>query len=217
MWMRDLTRAVDRPTQAVVRVVRNSLCHLIERRQRTDQPVRVSSAARFSFYLPAKEQYRGRFFESTYPTLAQENAFDGTIAFAVANGAYVVSPNNGGGVAAAPEFGGYRVNAAAAKFSRVIAARLHGADAPARGYIYGVCSGAYQTIGAAENTDGMWQGPVSIVPGVPNSIPSFMSMQVLAPRVLADDRPAIVDSLEPGGSGDPYEPSTTRRERSSGR
>src|SRR5207237_9204836 len=29
--------------------------------------------ARFSFYFPPKPQYRGRFFEPTYPTLGQED------------------------------------------------------------------------------------------------------------------------------------------------
>ncbi|HEY6532351.1 MAG TPA: hypothetical protein VIY72_08615, partial [Acidimicrobiales bacterium] len=159
---------------------------------------------RFSFYFPAADAYQGRFFESTYPTITTEDADDETVVFAIANGAYAVSSNNAGGVAASPTLGGYRANAAAAKFSRVVAAELYGADAPVRGYIYGGSGGAYQTLASAENTDGVWQGAVPIVPGVPNSIPSFMSVQVLALRLLADEWPNIVDAMEPGGSGDPY-------------
>jgi len=162
------------------------------------------SDVRFAFAFPAPDTYEGRFFQSTYPTVSEEDPSDDTIVFAISNGAYVVSSNNAGGVAADPVLGGYRANAAAAKFSRVVAAELYGADAPTRGYVYGASGGAYQTVGALENTSGVWQGGVPMVPGVPNSIPSFMSVQVLALRLLADDWPDIVDALEPGGTGDPY-------------
>src|SRR5262249_34399785 len=92
--------------------------------------------ARVSFYFPGPEQYRERFFESTYPTLGQEDAEPGTIAFAISNGAYVVSTNNAGGVQVALELGGYRVNAASAKYSRVVAAQVYPGSARARGYLY---------------------------------------------------------------------------------
>ena len=54
--------------------------------------------------------------------------------------------------------GGYRPNAAAAKFSRRVAAALYGDDVPTRGYLYGGSGGAYQTIGGAEHTQGVWDG-----------------------------------------------------------
>jgi hypothetical protein len=115
-----------------------------------------------------------------------------------------VSTNNGGGVTAAPVLGGYRVNAAAAKYSRVVAARVYRTSARPRGYIYGGSGGAYQAIGALENTDGVWDGGVPMVPGVPNAIPSFQASQVLGLRVLADKLPQIADAVAVGGSGDPY-------------
>lgn len=160
--------------------------------------------AKFSLYFPAAAQYRGRFFESTYPTVTQEDATPDVIAFAISNGAYVVSTNNGGGVAAAGGLGGYRVNAASAKYSRVVAARVYQGTARPRGYIYGASGGAYQTLGAMENTDGVWDGGVPMVPGVPNGIPSFQASQSLALRILADKLPQIADAVAPGGSGDPY-------------
>jgi hypothetical protein len=40
--------------------------------------------------------------------------------------------------------------------------------------------------------------------GVPNAIPSFMTVQLLALRVLRDKLPQIADAMEAGGSGDPY-------------
>lgn len=159
---------------------------------------------RFAFYYPASDDYQGRFFELTYPTVSVEGAAPGEIAFGISNGAYVVSSNNAGGVAVAQTTGGYRANAAAAKVSRILAALIYGEDAPIRGHIYGASGGSLQTIGAAENTVGIWDGALPIVSAPPNAIPSFQSVQVLALRVLRDKLPAIVDAVEPGGSGDPY-------------
>jgi hypothetical protein len=159
---------------------------------------------RFAFYFPAREDYQGRFFELTYPTVSVEGAGPGEIAFGISNGAYVVSSNNAGGVAVAQTTGGYRANAAAAKVSRILAALIYGEDAPIRGHIYGASGGSLQTIGAAENTIGIWDGALPIVSAPPNAIPSFQSVQVLALRVLQNKLPAIVDAVEPGGSGDPY-------------
>ncbi|MBL7502456.1 PKD domain-containing protein [Frankia sp. CNm7] len=119
--------------------------------------------------------------------------------------------NNGGGLPKAGEIGGVRANAAAAKFSRVVAARVYGDSARPRGYIYGASGGAYQTIGALENSEGVWDGGVPMVPGTPNAIPSSMAVQLLGLRVLRDELPRIVDAMEPGGSGDPYAGLTEER------
>ena len=164
----------------------------------------VDTKVRFSFYFPEPAEYRGRFFQYTYPTLTEEDATPGTVAFAVSNGAYAVSTNNGGGIREAGALAGYRINAAAAKHAKVIAAQIYGADAPTRGYIHGASGGAFQTLGAMENTSGVWAGGVPMVPGPPNAIPSFMASQVLGLRVLRDRLADIADSLDAGGSGDPY-------------
>jgi hypothetical protein len=160
--------------------------------------------AKFSFYFPDAESYRGRFFQHTYPTFSDEDATADTVAFAISNGAYVVSTNNGGGIMTERVLAGYRVNAAAAWFSRSIAAGIYGDDAPIRGYIYGGSGGAFQTMGALQNTTGVWEGGVAIVPGVPNAIPSFQSIRVLALRVLRDRLAGIADAVDAGGSGDPF-------------
>ncbi|MBV8950146.1 MAG: PKD domain-containing protein [Actinobacteria bacterium] len=112
--------------------------------------------------------------------------------------------NNAGGVQNDPVLGGYRVNAASAKYSRVVAAKVYGSVARPRGYLFGASGGAYQTVGGAESTSGVWDGFVPMVFAVPNAIPSFISAQLLATRVLHDKFPQIVDAVEPGGSGDPY-------------
>jgi hypothetical protein len=170
--------------------------------------------AKFSFYFPPKEQFQGRFFQNTHQLLTSENAQPGTIAFAAASGAYNVQTNIGGTERATtteqavfgkldPSAGGYRVNAEAAKFSRVKAAEVYG-NQRIYGYLYGGSGGAFQTISSAENTVGVWDGFVPYVMGSPNAIPGVMTVRIHALRVLKDKFPSIMDAIDPGGSGNPY-------------
>ena len=170
--------------------------------------------ARFSLCFPPAEGYQGRFFQATHQLLAGEEATARNVAFALASGGYSVQTNMGGrdnprsaeGTAGGrPDttIRGYRVNAAAAKFSRVVAAEIYG---PHRGYgyLYGGSGGAYQTVTSAEMTTGVWDGFVPYVMGSPQSIPNCFTVRVNALRVLKDKWPSIIDAFEPGGSGDPY-------------
>jgi hypothetical protein len=171
---------------------------------------------RFSFYFPPPEQYQGRFFQNTHQLLTSENTPPDNIGFAVASGAYFVQTNLGGSEAIRsvedalilkkdPSVVGYRVNAAAAKFSREMAAKMYGGRRTF-GYLYGGSGGAYQTISALENTAGVWDGGIPHVMGSPNSIPSMFTVRIHALRVLRmrDKLPAILDAIDPGGSGNPY-------------
>lgn len=170
--------------------------------------------AKFSFCFPPGEEYQGRFFQATHQLLAGEEATARNVAFALASGGYSVQTNMGGSENPRtaeettsgrydPTIRGYRVNAAAAKYSRVIAAELYG---PHRtyGYLYGGSGGSFQTITSAEMTKGVWDGFVPYVMGSPQSIPNCFTVRVHALRVLKDKWPAILDAIEPGGSGDPY-------------
>ena len=174
--------------------------------------------ARFSFYFPPKARYQGRFFHNTYPMATTSDvgpfpiAFDvstGNLGFTFDSGAYYVQTNLGGadraGGMADPAIGAYRVNAAAAKYSRVVAAELYG-EHRAYGYLFGGSGGSYQVMGAAENTSGVWDGFVPFVLGSPNSIPSMFTVRMHALQVLRrrNKFPAIVDAINPGGGGDPY-------------
>jgi hypothetical protein len=173
--------------------------------------------ARFSFYFPPKEQYEGRFFHNTYPMATTSDigpfpiAFDvatGDLGFTFASGAYYVQTNLGGADRAPPAdpaIAAFRVNAAAAKYSRVVAVDLYGEHRP-YGYLFGGSGGSYQTIGAAENTVGVWSGFVPFVMAAPNAIPSMFTVRMHALGVLRHRNkfPAIVDAVNPGGSGDPY-------------
>jgi len=172
--------------------------------------------ARFSFYFPPAEQFQGRFFQNTHQLLTSENGPAGNIGFAVASGAYYVQTNIGGAERATtteqavfgkldPTIGGYRVNAEAAKFSRVKATEIYG-NRRVYGYLYGGSGGAFQTISSAEHTVGVWDGYVPYVMGSPNAIPGVMTVRIHALRVLRmrDKFPGIMDAIDPGGSGDPY-------------
>jgi hypothetical protein len=177
----------------------------------------TGTGARFSFYFPPADRYQGRFFHNTYPLVSTEDiapfpiAFDvatGNLGFTIASGAYYVQTNLGGPDRAGhtdPAIGAYRVNAAAAKYSRVFAAQLYGDHRP-YGYLFGGSGGSYQVVGAAENTSGVWDGFVPFVMGTPNSVPSVFTVRLHPLRVLRlrNKFPAVMDAINPGGSGDPY-------------
>lgn len=168
--------------------------------------------ARFSFYFPPAGQYGGRFFHNTYPmaTSADIGPFPiefevatGDLGFTLASGAAYVQTNNGGTFRMAgidPAVAAYRVNAAAAKFARALAQELHGPHR-CHGYLFGGSGGAYQTMGAAQNTSGVWDGFLPFVPGCNHAIPSMFTVRMHAQRGRLA---AIADALDAGGSGDPY-------------
>ncbi|MEH7098214.1 Tat pathway signal sequence domain protein [Neobacillus vireti] len=149
---------------------------------------------RFNFYFPLKSQWKGRFFHLVYP-LIDENATDETLSFGADSGAYTVQTNGGSG---------YRVDAAAAKFSRTVAASYYGSSERIYGYIYGGSGGSFQTIGAIENTTGVWDGAVPFIPGVPTSIPNNFFARAFARFVLEEKAQQIANAVSPGGRGDPY-------------
>lgn len=173
--------------------------------------------ARFSFSFPAADRYQGRFFHNTYPLIVTEDiapfpiAFDvatGDLGFTLDSGAYYVQTNLGGAdrrTQPDPEIGAFRVNAEAAKYSRFVAARLFGEHRP-YGYLFGGSGGSYQVMGAAENTRGVWDGFLPFVLGTPSSVPSTFTIRLHGLRVLRRNNkfPAVMDALDPGGSGDPY-------------
>jgi hypothetical protein len=173
---------------------------------------------RFSFYLPPREQYEGRFFQHITPVPDNENLAQAMpageynkIGSAIAAGAYFIETNGGGAIDLAkgslaiadPTITAYRANAAAAAYSRKIATRMYGGKRP-YGYAYGGSGGGFRTIGSIENTTGVWDGVVPYVIGSTMAIPNMFTVRMQALRVLRDKFPQIIDAMEPGGSGDPY-------------
>lgn len=176
---------------------------VIDREQDLSTPVthrRVSghfdgTDVRFTIYLPPAEQWQGRFFQYTYPT-STENALDRAVAFGAASGAYTVQTSGRGG---------YRHDAAAAKFAESVAAAYYRSGSRRiYGYLYGPSGGSFQTVGAIENTTGVWEGAVPVVLGVPTSVPINFFVRAQARMVLRDVADRIADAVRPGGSGNPY-------------
>jgi hypothetical protein len=171
---------------------------------------------RFTFYFPPKEQYKGRFYQATHQLLTNENSSPYNVAMTLAAGAYLVQSNMGGSEIARsaednasgrtdPSIGNYRANAAAAKYSRVVAQRIYGDGTPRPyGYLYGGSGGAFQTIDSAQNTSGIWDGFIPFVMADPAANPSGLLARAHALTVLNGKWPAVIDAFEPGGSGDPY-------------
>ncbi|MGA7147840.1 MAG: hypothetical protein WBX17_05030 [Microbacterium sp.] len=154
---------------------------------------------RFNIYLPPANQWQGRFFQYTYP-LTDANATDRAIGFGAASGGYTVQAGSSTGNSL-----GYRHAAAAAKFAATVAAEYYGVTPQdITGYLYGASGGSFQTIGAAENTRGVWDGYVPMVIGVPMSTPNNFFARAMARLILQDKAAQISDAVLPGGSGDPY-------------
>jgi len=171
---------------------------------------------RFSFYFPPKAKYLGHFFQYITPvpdseTLSQGNqGEEDRIGFSLASGAYFIETNGGGpagmampGSGVDPSIAGYRANAAAARYSRIVAQQIYGNKRP-YGYAFGGSGGAFRTIGGIENTVDVWDGVVPYVIGSPMAIPNVFSVRMHAMRVLKDKFPQILDALDAGGSGDMY-------------
>jgi hypothetical protein len=171
---------------------------------------------KFTFYFPPKGQYQGRFYQATHQLLTNENSSPYNVAMTLAAGAYLVQSNMGGNEIARsaednasgrtdPSIGNYRANAAAAKYSRVVAQRIYGAGTPRPyGYLYGGSGGAFQTIDSSQSTSGVWDGFIPYVMADPAVNPSGLLSRAHALTVLKDKWPAVIDAFEPGGSGDPY-------------
>jgi len=170
----------------------------------------TGTEARFSFYFPEKDRYQRRFFQFITPAPASENlaqqatGVEDVLSFAVMEGGYLVETNEGGlkAIAGDQTIPGYRVNAASAEYSRVLAAEMYGPHRPF-GYAFGGSGGGFKTISGFENTD-TWDGVVPFVIGSPMALPNVFTVRVLAQRVLKDKFAAILDAIEPGGSGDMY-------------
>jgi hypothetical protein len=188
-----------------------------------DAPVRhryvhggfVGTDARFSFYFPPKDRYQGRFFQLITPVPLSENSSEGAtgeadyIGFAIDSGAYFVRTNQGGlaatgspGSPVDPTIAGYRVSAAGAEYSRVLAMQMYDGKRP-YGYAFGGSGGSYRTIAGFENTQA-WDGAVPFVMPTPHAVPTMFTVRLHALRLVGEKFAQVVDAVEPGGSGDIY-------------
>jgi hypothetical protein len=174
------------------------------------------TGTKFSFYLPAKENYKGHFFQYITPTPDSETLSQNAqtkesdkISFSIVSGAYFIETNGGGAGAmgmpgADASITAYRANAACAEFSRTVAMKIFGGKRP-YGYAFGGSGGAFRTIGSIENTKGVWDGVVPYVMPTSMSLPNSMTVANLVIRILYDKLPQIVDALEPGSKKSVYD------------
>ena len=174
----------------------------------------AGTTVKFSFCFPKKDQYQGRFYQHLSPfpgpdeelaPLAATGEAD-FIAFSVFHGACFVSCNMG----STAIFGGaedptifYRSNAAAAMQCRKTAHELFGPHLM-YGYVFGGSGGGYKTMSCIENTN-QYDGAVPFVIGSPMSLPSCLTVSAFGARRLRHCWQKILDNVEPGGSGDPYQ------------
>lgn len=150
-----------------------------------------------NIYLPPKKDWQGRFFQHVYPLQAIDAA-PTDLTFALSSGGYLVNTNG-----TMRGNAGYRVDAAAAKLAKNYAARFYGWAKPIRGYVWGGSGGSFQTLGAIENTTGVWDGAVPYVIADEGSFLNYQAHSALIELALKDKLPALADAVAPGGSGDP--------------
>ncbi|MFA4835766.1 MAG: tannase/feruloyl esterase family alpha/beta hydrolase [Dehalococcoidia bacterium] len=178
---------------------------------------------RFSFYMPSQEQYKGRMFQSLegsqggsentcMPSLLGafkhiENAFS--------LGGYLIESNQGhlgsdmSGLKGDMTILAYRASAETARYSKLVAAKMYGAE-PHNSYVYGGSGGGVRSLDCIENVADVWDGAVPFV--APHASQGhFLSIQANATRLLDDRLAQIQDAIDVGGSGNPFEGLTTEQ------
>ena len=151
-----------------------------------------STSVNFTIHLPSPNRFQNRFFQLVYPIPFLIIETEELVQFGADSGGYVLSVSS---------LLGYRHEAAAAKFSRQVAADYYNIKPNSiNGYIFGGSGGSYQTLGALENTFGVWQGAVPYIQAIPTSNPLAGTSAAFGLLVLGDQRSDIIDALQPGGS-----------------
>ncbi|KAM0345707.1 hypothetical protein ACHAPU_006362 [Fusarium lateritium] len=149
----------------------------------------------FNIYLTPKPQWNGRFFQLMHPQQTSL-ADDDTIIFGAESGGYTIQAS--GTI-------GFRADAALAKLSRHVAEEYYNTPSDQiYGYIYGGSGGSLKAVGAAENTLGIWDGCVTLIQAVPMSIPYNWGIRALGGLVLGDHSKGLIDTVQPGGTGNPH-------------
>ena len=143
-------------------------------------------------------------------------ASTGGIAFAAASGCYLVESNQGHFgddmriLLSEPTVGAYRASAQSARYSWELAAEMYG-SAPHHGYVFGGSGGSARCLLCLENCPDVWQGAVPYIMGHSTSWSLGFSVQAHAARVLGPQMAGVIDAVEPGGSGDPFDGLSTRQ------
>ncbi len=153
----------------------------------------------YVFRFPAKEFWRNRSFEQQHPTAG--GVVDNRMAFT--NGAFSVN-----WMSARQEnlVASHRHEAGATKVAKAYANRLYGNTGKIYSYFWGCSGGGIVSMGAAENTTGVWDG-VQVQCMGPAGTATYHSFfwqahyTMAIPEAKAD---AIAAAAAPGGTGDIY-------------
>ena len=169
---------------------------------------------KFSLCFPRRDAFKGRFFHylSPFPGPDEEMAtiahtgLDDIVSFSLQHGAYFVESNMGSKAMFAP--GGddtvrWKSSAAVAEFSRKKAMEIYACERPI-GIVFGGSGGGYKTMACIENTDA-WDGAAPFVIGSPVSLPNTITMHAQGQRELRNCFKTIIDNIDAGGCGDPYQ------------
>jgi hypothetical protein len=215
----------------------------VDRDEQRDQPTPhrylhggfEGTGTRFSLYFPPAEGYRGRFIQPLEGGLGgSEHSYDsisgamglliGGYDFAPGLGAYMVESNQGHvGSELCPKAGddatvyAYRASAETARLAKHLAVQLYGV-APHHGYVFGGSGGSGRAAMCIEHVHDVWDGAltfmgVTAAPTIERAGGPPFSTLYNAQRVLGRQLSDVVDALEPGGSGRPYDGlSTAQRE-----
>jgi len=184
-----------------------------------------TTATRFSFYFPL--EYKGRFFHyleggfggSENASGAGRDSFGG-LTYAASRGGFFVESNQGHkGAEICAKAGqdatvyAYRASAESARLARHLAGAIYG-EMPEHGYLFGGSGGGHRTLCGMEHCqdDNVWDAGVASVIGAPGTLDNYAAMNN-ARRLLGRQFDGVVDAVEPGGSGNPFEDlTTTQRE-----
>lgn len=173
-----------------------------------------NTKVKFSICAPEIDVFAFRFYQhiSPFPGPDEELAAlpktgeDDFIAFAISHGAAYVECNMGSdAIFSSAEDSSifYRSNAAVAEFARDKLQELYG-EHQIYGYCFGGSGGGYKTMSCIENTSA-FDGALPFVIGSPVSLPNCLTTAAHGARLLRHCWDKIIDSLEPGGCGDPYQ------------
>ena len=186
---------------------------------------------RFNFYFPAIEVYGGRMFQPMEGGHAgHENIFgegpvaeiSGGMAMAFRMGGYMVESNCGHigddideRAGPDPTLYGYRAAIESARLSRHLAKQIYGAE-PANGYVYGGSGGGRRSPACIEYGSGVYTGALPYHGGgniadhgtrsrVRSEQPVHFGLMFNVRRLLGNRLPGVIDAMQPGGSGNPFE------------
>jgi hypothetical protein len=187
-----------------------------------------NTTTRFALYFPPADDYDGRFFHqpgANYDGPGMENILIelpifGGLDFAFDAQAFLISSVIFGGYDSEPGDATYQSRAckAVALQARQIAAQIYGEE-PHHGYLWGGSGGGRRTLNCMEKTKGVWDGAVPFMTGGyvnygnVSIFSNFYSVQSNVRRLLGPKIEMLIDALEPGGSGNPFEGLTSEQAR----